>query len=206
MSNQWDFISARFRTSAVKTAQYPEDNLPEIAFIGRSNVGKSTLINSLTRRKGLARVSSTPGKTQTINFYEIDAKRGEPLTRSKLFFVDLPGYGFARTAQHSKEQWSAFIGKYLEDSQPLRVVCQLIDIRHKPMENDLACYKWLQECGRKIIVVLTKADKVSKSVALAQKDLFKKELGLTESSIVIYSVNQPIMRADLINRLMEEIC
>lgn len=206
-TTSWDIIAAKYVASAVKTTQYPEPYLQEIAFIGRSNVGKSSLINSLTRRKGLARVSSSPGKTQTLNFYELGAKRkteGED-ERKSFYLVDLPGYGFAKTAKTNKEQWSAFIGKYLEDSSRLRLVCQLVDIRHAPMESDGECYRWLQHCERDILLVLTKSDKVSKSVALAQKALFKKTFGLCDENIMIYSSTQHTMRGEMISRIMDSI-
>jgi GTP-binding protein len=114
---QWDIISGKYVASAVKASQYPKELLPEVAFIGRSNVGKSSLLNSLARQRGLARVSSTPGKTQTINFYDLRQKGvvGEKTFRTKFYAVDLPGYGFARTAQDNREQWSAFISKYMEN-------------------------------------------------------------------------------------------
>ena len=132
---QWDFIRAEFVTSAVRAEQYPKPYLPEVAFIGRSNVGKSSLINSVCRRNGLARVSSSPGKTQTLNFYRLDAKRvtEQAEDRTQFYLVDLPGYGFAKTNYKNKEQWSGFIRKYLEEAPNLVLVCQLMDIRHKLM-------------------------------------------------------------------------
>lgn len=135
-ANQWDIINAAYVASAVKATQYPQDTIDEVAFIGRSNVGKSSLLNSLARRKGLARVSSSPGKTQTINFYSFQAKRtvDEAAERHTFYAVDLPGYGFARTSKGNKEQWSAFICKYMENSPYLKLVCVLMDIRHAPME------------------------------------------------------------------------
>ena len=176
----------------------------EAAFIGRSNVGKSSLINSLCRRNGLARVSATPGKTQTINFYELEAKRtDEGLDeRAKFYLVDLPGYGFARTNHNNKEQWSGFISKYLSGSENLGLVCQLIDIRHKPMDSDMECYQWLKDCGLRVQVVLTKSDKLSKNAGMSQKGLFKKEMGLSEDDIITYTSSQHTNRSELINRIM----
>ena len=176
----------------------------EAAFIGRSNVGKSSLINSLCRRNGLARVSATPGKTQTINFYELEAKRtDEGLDeRAKFYLVDLPGYGFARTNHNNKEQWSGFISKYLSGSENLGLVCQLIDIRHKPMDSAMECYQWLRDCGLRVQVVLTKSDKLSKNAAMSQKALFKKEMGLSEDDIITYTSSQHTNRSELINRIM----
>ena len=190
--------------SAVRADQYPPLRMIEAAFIGRSNVGKSSLINSLCRRNGLARVSATPGKTQTINFYELEAKRvDEGLDeRAKFYLVDLPGYGFAKTNRNNKEQWSGFISKYLSGSENLGLVCQLIDIRHKPLESDLECYQWLKECGLRVQVVLTKSDKLSKNAAMSQKALFKRELGLSEDEIITYTSSQHTNRSELINRIM----
>ena len=200
----WDIIRSKYIASAVRADQYPTIRMIEAAFIGRSNVGKSSLINSLCRRNGLARVSATPGKTQTINFYELEAKRtDEGLDeRAKFYLVDLPGYGFARTSHNNKEQWSGFISKYLSGSENLGLVCQLIDIRHKPMESDLECYRWLKDCGLRVQVVLTKSDKLSKNAAMSQKALFKKEMGLSEDDIITYTSSQHTNRSELINRIM----
>lgn len=200
----WDIIRSKYVASAVRADQYPPIRMIEAAFIGRSNVGKSSLINSLCRRNGLARVSATPGKTQTINFYELEAKRtDEGLDeRAKFYLVDLPGYGFAKTNRNNKEQWSGFISKYLSGSENLGLVCQLIDIRHKPMENDMECYQWLKECGLKVQVVLTKSDKLSKNAAMSQKALFKREMGLSEEDIITYTSSQHTNRSELINRIM----
>ena len=200
----WDIIRSKYIASAVRADQYPTIRMIEAAFIGRSNVGKSSLINSLCRRNGLARVSATPGKTQTINFYELEAKRvDEGLDeRAKFYLVDLPGYGFAKTNRNNKEQWSGFISKYLSGSENLGLVCQLIDIRHKPLESDLECYQWLKECGLRVQVVLTKSDKLSKNAAMSQKALFKRELGLSEDEIITYTSSQHTNRSELINRIM----
>lgn len=201
----WDIVRSKYVASAVRADQYPRDKMIEAAFIGRSNVGKSSLINSLCRRNGLARVSATPGKTQTINFYELEAKRvSEGLDeRAKFYLVDLPGYGFARTNRNNKEQWSGFISKYLSESENLGLVCQLIDIRHKPMDSDLECYHWLKSCGLKVQIVLTKADKLSKSAAMAQRALFMREMGLSNQNIIAYSSTQHTARGELIGRIMD---
>ena len=194
----WDVIRAEFITSAVRAEQYPKPYLPEVAFIGRS------LINSVCRRNGLARVSSSPGKTQTLNFYRLDAKRvtEQAEDRTQFYLVDLPGYGFAKTNHKNKEQWSGFIRKYLEEAPNLALVCQLMDIRHNLMESDIEAYKWMRECGLNIHVVLTKADKLSRNAAMSQRAAFKKALGLADEQITAYSVLQPTMRLDFINRIM----
>lgn len=203
----WDIIHAKYVASAVRADQYPQEKLIEAVFIGRSNVGKSSLINSLCRRNGLARVSSTPGKTQTINYYELEAKRTveEAEERASFYLVDLPGYGFAKTNHNNKELWSGFISKYLSGSENLAIVCQLIDIRHKPMESDLECFRWLKNCGLKVMVVLTKSDKLSKNAAMSQKAMFKRELGLKEHEIITYTSSQHTNRGELIARIMQAL-
>ena len=151
--------------------------MDEVAFIGRSNVGKSSLLNSLARRKGLARVSSSPGKTQTINFYSFRAKKTtekEPL-RHTFYAVDLPGYGFARTSQSQKNQWSAFICKYMENSRDLKLVC---------------------------MIILTKSDKLNKGAVAAQKELYKKTFGLDDDRILTYTSTAHTNRRELIERIL----
>ena len=206
MTNKgWDIIHSKYIASAVRPEQYPHPELTEVAFIGRSNVGKSSLINSLCRRNGLARVSATPGKTQTINFYDLEAKRtleDETVERQEFYLVDLPGYGFARTGKAHRDQWSGFIAKYLSGSDNLAMVCQLIDIRHKPLENDVECYHWLKSCGLMVQIILTKADKLSKNAAMSQKALFRREFGLTDDQIMVYSSTQHTTRGELIERIM----
>ena len=206
MTNKgWDIIHSKYIASAVRPEQYPHPELTEVAFIGRSNVGKSSLINSLCRRNGLARVSATPGKTQTINFYDLEAKRtleDETVERQEFYLVDLPGYGFARTGKANRDQWSGFIAKYLSGSDNLAMVCQLIDIRHKPLENDVECYYWLKSCGLMVQIILTKADKLSKNAAMSQKALLRREFGLTDDQIMVYSSTQHTTRGELIERIM----
>jgi len=144
---------AEFVISAVNPQQYPQDALPEIALVGRSNVGKSSLINSLINRKNLARTSSKPGKTQTLNFYKIE---------NLFYFVDLPGYGFARVSKAEKAKWGKMIEEYLSKRENLRAIIQLVDMRHPPSSDDVAMYEWLVHSKLPAIVVATKADKISK--------------------------------------------
>ena len=201
---QWDIVGGEFVASAVKATQYPQDTVDEVAFIGRSNVGKSSLLNSLARRKGLARVSSSPGKTQTINFYSFRAKKTtekEPL-RHTFYAVDLPGYGFARTSQSQKNQWSAFICKYMENSRDLKLVCILMDIRHAPMESDIDCYQWLLSLGIPLMIILTKSDKLNKGAVAAQKELYKKTFGLDDDRILTYTSTAHTNRRELIEGIL----
>ncbi|BCJ88520.1 ribosome biogenesis GTP-binding protein YihA/YsxC [Effusibacillus dendaii] len=145
--------SAEFIISAVGPKQYPEGNQPEIALAGRSNVGKSSLINKMINRKNLARTSSTPGKTQTLNFYHIN---------ESFYFVDLPGYGFAKVPKPVQAQWSKFIEQYLSKRDCLKAVLQLVDLRHPPSKEDIHMFEWLGHFGIPRIVVTTKADKISR--------------------------------------------
>lgn len=144
----------RFELTAVKPEQYPASEMPEVAFVGRSNVGKSTIINTLLNRKSLARVSATPGKTREINFYNID---------DTLYFVDLPGYGYASVSKEKKSTWGGVIETYLTTRQQLRLIILLVDIRHTPSVDDRQMYEWLVGSGFPHMIVATKADKISKS-------------------------------------------
>ena len=136
------------------TSRLPKNELPEIAFAGKSNVGKSSLINGLLNRKSLARTSAQPGKTQTINFYRVN---------DDCYFVDLPGYGYANANEEVKAQWGKMIEKYLHTSAQLQFVFLLVDIRHAPGENDVMMYHWIKESGFEPVIIATKADKVKKS-------------------------------------------
>lgn len=145
---------AELETVAVKKKGYPEDNLPEIAFAGRSNVGKSSLLNLLTNRKNLARVSGAPGKTRTINFYRIN---------DTFRIVDLPGYGYAKISKSVSENWGEMMEEYFQNRQGLKKVVQLVDIRHAPSAQDIQMYEYLRHYGLDGLVVATKADKVSRN-------------------------------------------
>lgn len=136
------------------TSRLPDNRLVEIAFAGRSNVGKSSLINALMNRKSYARTSQQPGKTQTINFYRIN---------DDLYFVDLPGYGYAKVAKNTVQQWGKMIDGYLENSRVLRLIFLLVDIRHRPNQNDIQMYEWCIRYGFQPIVIATKEDKVKRS-------------------------------------------
>lgn len=197
----WDFIRAKYLASAVRADQYPTGGLQEIAFIGRSNVGKSSLINSLCRQNGLARVSSTPGKTQTINFYEIAAKEIPTDRREAFYLVDLPGYGYAKASKSNKSQWSAFIRQYLSGSKNLRLVCQLIDIRHPLMESDQEGYHWMIGNNIPVQIILTKADKLSRQEMLRQHQALSRSLGLTPERVIVYSSTQHTGRPELLSRI-----
>lgn len=161
---------------AVKSAQYPEPGVPEIAFAGRSNVGKSSLLNLLTRRKNLARVSGSPGKTRTINFYRVN---------DEFRIVDLPGYGYARVSKSESEKWGAMMESYLENREGLLKVIQLVDIRHKPSAQDVQMYEYLKYYNLDGIVVATKADKVSSNQRNKNISEIRMTLGMSKDDKVI---------------------
>ena len=157
-------IAAKYVASAVREDQYPEGDTIEIAFLGRSNVGKSSLINSLCNHKGLALVSGTPGKTRTINFFDVESKEDlndREERRYRWYLVDLPGYGYAKTDKGNRNLWSSFISDYILRSERLMMLCLLIDSRHPNLPIDQEAFTWLQEAGVPLQVVLTKMDKLN---------------------------------------------
>jgi len=158
------------------TSKLPENSLPEIAFAGKSNVGKSSLINGLMNRKSLARTSSSPGKTQTINYYNIN---------NEMYFVDLPGYGYATANEKVKATWGKMIEDYLHQSKQIRAVFLLIDIRHAPSENDRIMYDWIVSRGYHPIIIATKLDKIKRSQVEKQKKLICDTLVVEDDTIVI---------------------
>ena len=161
------------------TSKLPNNTHPEVAFAGKSNVGKSSLINALMNRKSLARTSAQPGKTQTINYYNVN---------DQIYFVDLPGYGFARANESVKAQWGKMIEDYLHRSKQLKRVFLLIDIRHKPSENDRIMYEWILRNGYQPIIVATKLDKINRSQKDKQVKLVREGLGVgTEIRVIPFS-------------------
>lgn len=158
------------------TSKLPENTLPEIAFAGKSNVGKSSLINALMNRKSLARTSAQPGKTQTINFYNIN---------DAMYLVDLPGYGYAKVAESEKQKWGQMIENYLHSSKQLRAVFLLIDIRHAPSANDKMMYDWMVYQGFDPIIIATKLDKIKRSQIQKQVKIVREGLGMKKESILI---------------------
>ena len=158
------------------TSRLPDHTLPEFAFAGKSNVGKSSLINSLMNRKSLARTSAQPGKTQTINFYNINGE---------MYLVDLPGYGYDKIAESEKKKWCAMIENYLHSSKQLLAVFLLIDIRHEPSANDVKMYQLLLSKGFNPLIIATKADKISKNARSRHISMIRKKLHLVEGTPVI---------------------
>jgi GTP-binding protein len=165
-------ISAEFLVAAAKIEQCPAGQNPEVALAGRSNVGKSSLLNNLVRKRNLAIVSKTPGRTQTINFY---------LVQKEFFLVDLPGYGFARVPAEVKRRWSSLVERYLQQREQLRGVVLVVDVRHPPTDLDHQLGEWLKYFGVPFAVVATKADKISRSQGPRQLMIIKKTLQLTEN-------------------------
>ncbi len=158
------------------TSTLPENSLPEFAFAGKSNVGKSSLINALMFRRSYARTSSQPGKTQTINFYNIE---------HELYFVDLPGYGYAKVSQELKAKWGKMIERYLRSSKQLRKIFLLVDIRHEPSANDKDMYEWIVYQGYEPVIIATKLDKINRSQKEKQLALIRRTLGLKPGTQLI---------------------
>ncbi len=162
--------------SAVNKSQYPLEGIPEIALAGRSNVGKSSIINTLLNRRNFARTSQTPGKTRTINFY---------LINNEFYFVDLPGYGYAKIAKSEKEKWGGIMERYLESRQELCSIFLLVDIRHEPTADDKLMYEWIKHFGYNCVVIATKADKISRGQYQKHISIIRKKLQMESSEKVI---------------------
>jgi GTP-binding protein len=189
--------SVNLETVCGITSVFPVNVLPEIAFSGRSNVGKSSLINGLMNRKSLARTSAQPGKTQTINFYNIN---------EMLYFVDLPGYGYAKVSVGIKEKWGKMIERYFEKSTQLKVVFLLVDIRRKPSENDKIMYDWILYQGYQPVIIATKLDKINRSQKEKQMKLIRETFEVTQETIIIPFSAVTKQGREEIWQLIEEIC
>lgn len=180
------------------TSKIPQNHMPEIAFAGKSNVGKSSLINALMNRKSLARTSAQPGKTQTINFYNIN---------NEMYFVDLPGYGYAKVSIAEKEKWGKMIERYLRQSKMLMAVFLLIDIRHEPSANDRQMYEWIEANGFEPIIIATKSDKITRSQLAKHVKMVREGLAVKKDTMLIpFSAKSKQGREEiyaLIDRLME---
>lgn len=167
--------------TAVSPSQYPVTGLPEIAFAGRSNVGKSSLINSLVNRKSLARTSQTPGKTRVINFFDVN---------EEIYLVDLPGYGYARVAKDEKAKWGKMIEAYLNSREELKLVILLVDIRHEPTNDDMLMFDWMKATGSQMLVVATKADKLTRNHRNQSLVKIRKTLKMTKEDILLHFSSQ----------------
>ena len=178
------------------TSALPETTLPEFAFAGKSNVGKSSLINAVMNRKAYARVSAQPGKTQTINYYNIN---------NELYLVDLPGYGYAKVSQSVKEKWGKMIERYLKRSRQLRRIFLLVDIRHEPSENDKMMYDWVVQTCFEPIVIATKADKIKRSQIQKQCKIIREGRGMSkEGKLITFSAETKQGREEIYSLLEEK--
>jgi GTP-binding protein len=182
---------------AVAPSQYPQSGYPEVALAGRSNVGKSSLINSLVNRKALARISGTPGKTRTINFYNIN---------DGLYLVDLPGYGYAKVSKEEKEKWGAMIEGYLIKREPLKLVALLVDIRHEPTADDRLMFQWMKSTGCPMVVVATKADKLSRNQMFKSISVIKKALGMEANDLFVAFSSETKQGREELWDIIESIC
>ena len=187
--------SAAFEMAAGISSQLPKSTLPEVAFSGRSNVGKSSLINRLVNRKALARTSATPGKTATINFYRLDTMR----------MVDLPGYGYAKVSDSERRRWSELIEGYFDDDRDLRLVLQLWDIRHDPSKDDYQMLEYMVERGIPFVIVLTKSDKLNKTERAKRLAAFDEILADLEGVMVIPFSATNGEGADQIREILEQV-
>lgn len=175
--------NAKFEISAVGPKQYPKGSLPEVVLVGKSNVGKSSFVNTMCNRKNLARTSNTPGKTRQINFYNID---------EKFYLVDLPGYGFSKMSKEEKVTSGRFIEEYLANRENIALIVLVLDIRHKPTEDDLLMYKFIASSNLPFMVVTNKADKIAVTKVQAAVDEIKEYLGISFSTIIPFSAERKI--------------
>ncbi len=189
------YDTAAFEMAAGLSSQLPACTLPEIVFSGRSNVGKSSLINRLTGRKALARTSATPGKTATINFYRLDAAR----------LVDLPGYGYAKVSGSERKRWAELIEGYFDDERDVRLVVQLIDIRHTPSKDDYQMLEYMVDREIPFIVVLTKADKLNKTERSQRLAAFEEELADYEGVFVLPFSSSNGEGAEMLREILQEV-
>lgn len=189
--------TATYELTAFKPEQYPDHGFPEIAFVGRSNVGKSSLINALVNRKNLAKQSATPGKTRGLNFYRID---------HRLYFVDLPGYGYARVSKAEKVFWSRMIETYLNTRNQLSLIIMLVDIRHTPSADELTMYQWLVQGKKTNLAVATKSDKISRGQVSKRLQDIRATLGMNlEEPLIPFSAQTKQGREEIWNRIWEII-
>ena len=187
--------SAELETVCGITSTLTETEMPEIAFAGKSNVGKSSLINGLLNRKSLARTSSQPGKTQTINYYNIN---------HDLYFVDLPGYGYAQVSVEIRAKWGKMVERYLHTSKQLRLVFLLIDIRHEPSENDCIMYDWIVKNGYEPVIIATKLDKIKRSQIQKNLKIIRQKIQPVEGTIIIPFSAQTKQGKEEILQLIED--
>lgn len=196
--------NAEFTISAVKESQYPKDDLKQVVLVGKSNVGKSSFINTMVNRKKLARTSSEPGKTRLINFYKITAKDNEENQNENFYFVDLPGYGFSKMSKEQQVEVGNFIEEYLSKSRDIALVIFLIDIRHKPTENDKLMYDYIIKENFPCIVIANKADKIALTKVNDEVKKLQKELNpLNDLTFMPFSSERKIYTEDVNDKIEE---
>ena len=189
--------NSEFIISAVKRDQYPVDDRVEVAFVGRSNVGKSSIINALTNRRHLAKVSQTPGKTKLINFF---------LINSNFYLVDLPGYGYAKVSKKEKESWGKTIEMYLTDREELKRVVLLVDCRHKPTNDDITMHEWIKHYGYDVIVIATKSDKLSNNDLRKSEKIIRETLKLGKNdTLAFFSSLNKKKKDEIIDLIFDDV-
>lgn len=196
-------LAAEFLTTAVAPEGWPSEPMPEIAFVGRSNVGKSSMLNSLTGRKGLARVSGTPGRTRALNFFEVTVEHGGG--RMPIRFCDLPGYGFAKVSKTERASWVKMIERYLQERETLRAVVVIVDGRIGPTDDDLEMLRWLEAAGRRPIVVATKMDKLPKARRAGRLRQIETELQFLPRTLTGYSSEAGLGKDDVWGRILAAV-
>ena len=193
----FNISNAEFVRSAVKKADFPRDRLPQVVFAGRSNVGKSSVINKLLNRKNFARVGAAPGKTTHINYFLID---------KKLYLVDLPGYGYAKVSKEEKARWGKLIETWFADTELMTLGVQIVDARHKPTADDCTMAEWFKSCGKPYVVVANKLDKLKKSEIEGNLALIRQTLGLDEDARIIpFSAEKGDGRQALLDLVLEQV-
>jgi GTP-binding protein len=182
-----EVVSAEFSKTATRPAEWPRGPFPEFAFVGRSNVGKSSMLNALARRKGLARVSGTPGRTRALQFFEVGYRPTPAARPRRVRFCDLPGYGYAKVSKAERDRWAAMIEDYLRGRDVLRAVVLIVDARHPPAESDRDALAFLRASGREVVVAATKTDKLARTRVGAALRAVEEELGLSRGEAVAFS-------------------
>lgn len=188
--------NAKFYISAVKPENYPKDDLPEVILVGKSNVGKSSFINTMLNRKNLAKTSSEPGKTRLINFYNID---------EKMYFVDMPGYGYSKMSKTEETKVAGYINEYFKIRKHISLIILVLDIRHNPTKDDIIMYKYILSNNIPFAIVLNKADKIAKTKLQSKIDEFKEILGISYSPIFVFSSVDKIYTSEIWDLIKENI-
>jgi GTP-binding protein len=196
-------LSAEFLRTATRREEWPAGPMPEFAFVGRSNVGKSSMLNALARRRKLARVSNTPGRTRQLQFFAVTVQTSPAARPRTLRFCDLPGYGYAKVSREERDRWASMIEEYLRERPDLRAVVLIVDARHPPAESDREALAFLAETGRRVLVAATKMDKVPRNGQVAAARRIEVELGLPQGSAVPFSAVEGTGADALWSRLLD---